>query len=197
MAHQIQKSLIRKDKQEELYFIAIVPPQPVFDETWQLKNYFKEHYQSKASLNSPPHITLHMPFEWNVEKEELLVTKLQQFASHHNGGVLPLLNFKAFPPRVIYVDVVKTEWLENLQKELHRFCKRELNLFNANYKEHAFHPHLTLAFRDLKKQNFQKAWEEFDKKKYEALFSVHDIVLLKHNGKSWQELKSFKLISNI
>jgi 2'-5' RNA ligase len=63
-----------KTKEVSLYFIAIIPPQPVFEETWQLKNHFKEHYQSKASLNSPPHITLHMPFEWKVEKEEMLVT---------------------------------------------------------------------------------------------------------------------------
>jgi 2'-5' RNA ligase len=182
---------INKSKEASLYFIAIIPPQPVFDETWQLKNYFKEHYQSKASLNSPPHITLHMPFEWKAEKEELLVTKLQQFASQQTGGEIQLLNFKAFPPRVIYVDVLESDWLKLMQKELHRFCKRELNLFNANYREHAFHPHLTLAFRDLKKPNFFKAWEEFTTKKYEASFSVDEIVLLKHNGVIWNDHKRF------
>jgi 2'-5' RNA ligase len=116
---------------------------------------------------------------------------LQQFASHQKRGIIQLLNFNAFPPRVIYVDVVKNDWLENLQKELHRFCKRELNLFNANYKEHAFHPHLTLAFRDIKRQNFQKAWEEFSTKNYEATFSVNEIILLKHNGTFWNEHKKF------
>jgi 2'-5' RNA ligase len=183
-------------KDKALYFIAIIPPQPVFDQTWQLKNYFKEHYQSKASLNSPPHITLHMPFEWKIEKEEILVAKLKQFASQQEGGVLQLSNFKAFPPRVIYVDVVKSNWLESIQKELHRFCKRELNLFNANYKEHAFHPHLTLAFRDLRKQNFLRAWEEFSNREYQASFPVSEIALLKHNGRSWDVVKKFNLLTS-
>jgi 2'-5' RNA ligase len=185
-----------KSKEASLYFIAIIPPQPVFDEAWQLKNYFKDHYQSKASLNSPPHITLHMPFEWRVEKEEYLISKLQEFASEHDGGVLQLLNFNAFPPRVIYVDVVKADWLERIQKELHRFCKRELNLFNANYKEHAFHPHLTLAFRDLRKQNFLRAWEEFSNREYQVSFLVSEIALLKHNGRSWDVFKKFNLLTS-
>ena len=177
----------RTDK--ALYFIAIIPPQPIFDETWSLKNYFKDNYQSKASLNSPPHITLHMPFEWKEEKEQLLTEKLNQFVNSQSAGEIKLLNFKAFPPRVIYVDVVMSDWINVLQKELHKFCKRELNLFNANYKEHAFHPHLTLAFRDLKKQQFFKAWTEFSERKYEASFVVNEITLLKHDGKVWREFK--------
>ena len=54
---------------QKLYFIAIVPPSPIYDEALEQKEYFKAKYNSKASLNSPPHITLHMPFRWS-EKEE-------------------------------------------------------------------------------------------------------------------------------
>lgn len=177
----------------KLYFIAIIPVQPFYDQTLALKNYFKDQYNSRASLNSPPHITLHMPFEWKEKKEEMLIEKLTLFAKQHSSGELCLTDFNAFPPRVIYMDVVKNDWLENLQRELHRFCKIELNLFNANYKEHPFHPHLTLAFRDLKKEDFKKAWEEFKEKKFEGKFVVKEIVLLKHDGKIWESRSKFKL----
>jgi 2'-5' RNA ligase len=134
-----------------------------------------------------------MPFQWKVEKENLLIEKLKTFAQQFSSFDLQLLNFNCFEPRVIYIDVVKNEKLDYLQKELHRFCKRELNLFNANYKEHAFHAHLTLAFRDLRKQEFRKAWEEFKERKFEENCAVSQITLLKHNGKLWDVLKSLAL----
>lgn len=157
----------------------------------KLKSYFKEKYNSKASLNSPPHITLHMPFEWKEKKESILIERLASFAQQQNSFEISLLNFGSFEPRVIFIDVVKSEALEKIQKELQGFCKKELNLFNANYKDHAYHPHLTLAFRDLGKPEFVNAWEEFSEKKFNATFSVNSIVLLKHDGKQWQIFSEF------
>lgn len=190
-------SINLKKGDEKLYFIAIIPVQPIYDQALALKNHFSDQYKSKASLNSPPHITLHMPFEWKEKKEEILIEKLTLFSKQHSSAELSLKDFNAFPPRVIYIDVVKNDWLENIQRALHRFCKVELNLFNANYKEHPFHPHMTLAFRDLKKEYFKKAWEEFKEKKFEGTFPVTEIVLLKHDGKLWQAYKNFNLTSNL
>jgi 2'-5' RNA ligase len=179
------------------YFIAIVPPSPVYDDALEQKQYFKDHYQSKASLNSPPHITLHMPFRWREEKETELVQRLNQFTSNIQPFTITLDNFSSFPPRVIFINVMKSADLEQLYLDLKRFCKRELNLFNADYKEQPFHPHLTLAFRDLKKPNYQRAWHEFEQKKYRAEFPVKSIALLKHDGKTWQVFHDFQLQETI
>lgn len=178
---------------EPQYFIAIVPPEPVYSEAARLKLYFKEHHNSKASLNSPPHITLHMPFRWKAAKEELLIDALEKFAGTQRAFGITLHNFSCFEPRVIFINVSKSDSLEDLQKQLKRFCKQELNLFNADYKELAFHPHLTLAFRDLKKTEFYKAWDEFKEKKFEATVEIGAITLLKHDGKVWKVLKEFSL----
>ncbi len=178
---------------ESLYFIALIPPQPVYNEALNLKQYFKTAYNSKASLNSPPHITLHMPFKWKARKENILTEALERFAKQHQPVEITLNNFNAFEPRVIFMDVVKDETLALLQKQLKRFCKMELNLFNADYKEFAFHPHITLAFRDLKKNEFYKAWDEFKEKKFEATFTAREITLLKHDGVKWRVLKEFIL----
>ena len=144
-------SALKKPKQ---YFLAVVPPPPVYEEALNLKNYFKEKYNSKASLNSPPHITLHMPFRWKEEKENELVELLENFKSGINPFTLRLRDFNSFAPSVIFIDVEKSDELENLQAKLLKYCKKELNLFNSNYKDQPFHPHLTLAFRDLKKSIF-------------------------------------------
>ena len=184
---------MKEDTAKQLYFIAIIPPSPILEDAMELKNYFKEKYNSKASLNSPPHITLHMPFQWKEEKENVLLERLASFAQQHPSFEMSLSNFGCFDPRVIFMDVAKNETLEGLQKELRRFCKRELNLFNANYKEHAYHPHITLAFRDLRKSEFVEAWEEFRVRKFNATFQVSSIVLLKHDGARWQLFSEFNL----
>lgn len=181
-----------KDK-TKLYFIAIVPPSPVYDYAQDLKNYFRDHYQSKASLNSPPHITLHMPFRWKEKKEHELTEALQRFTADFKPFTLELKNFSCFSPKVIFIDVNKNQFLSDLQQKLHRFSKREFNIFNADYKEQPFYPHITLAFRDLKKPNFAKAWEEFKDKEYSASFLVENIALLKHDSKVWKVFEKFDL----
>jgi 2'-5' RNA ligase len=180
-----------KKQKEKLYFIAIVPPSPIYEETLEQKAYFKTKYNSKASLNSPPHITLHMPFRWNEHGEEELTCHLKSFADKNAPVNVELKDFSSFPPRVIFINVVITPELENLQKNLQRYFKRQLNLFNANYKELPFHPHLTLAFRDLKKPNYQRAWEEFSQRNYQASFSANSFALLKHSGTVWEVHKEF------
>ena len=63
---------------QKLYFIALVPPEPIFTEVEELKNYFSQHFESSAALKSPPHITLHMPFRLKDDKEILLVEHLEK-----------------------------------------------------------------------------------------------------------------------
>jgi 2'-5' RNA ligase len=175
----------------QLYFIALIPPSPVIEEVQLLKEYFRDRYHSKAALKSPPHITLHMPFEWKESKEEKLLDALRGFAAGKNKFTVSLQNFSCFEPRVIYIDVKHSDSLRDLQYDLHRFCKINLNLFNAQYRDLPFHPHLTLAFRDLKKEAFAQAWMEFREKKYSADFLTDSITLLKHTGIQWSPFHEF------
>ena len=178
----------------EKYLIAIVPPPPIASEVTTLKEYFRDNYKSKASLNAPPHVTLHMPFEWKAEREQTLVDQLGAFSSKQQSFSIKLNGFNAFPPRVIFIDVEPNEKLMLLQKSLMKFCKVELNLFNSLYQQQPYHPHVTLAFRDLKKDQFEAGWNEFRDRKFGAQFECDRISLLKHNGKVWLPLKDLPLI---
>lgn len=187
---------VQKEDGSKQYFIAIIPPPPVLDEAQALKDYFQKQYNSKAALNSPPHITLHMPFRWKEDKEESMIARLKEFVKRFDPIKVCLDNFGSFPPRVIFLNVAKSVELNVVQKEIERFCKKEFNLFNANYREEPYHPHLTLAFRDLKKNIYPQAWEEFKSKEYKAEFVADKIALLKHDGKKWNVLKEFLLESS-
>ncbi|MBL3654787.1 RNA 2',3'-cyclic phosphodiesterase [Fulvivirga sediminis] len=181
-------------KDLDLYFIAIIPPNPIKEVAQQWKEYFSEKYNSKAALKSPPHITLHMPFKWKEEKENRIFEALEKTASSSYTFDLVMNGFGAFEPRVIYMALNKPEGLSLLYKHLATVMKKELNIFNSDYKNRGYHPHLTVAFRDLKKAKFAEAWSEFQEKEYEANFKVHHFHLLKHNGKNWENYKAFELI---
>lgn len=175
------------------YFIALIPPSPIYEEAFHLKQYFKDQYDSRAALSSPPHITLHMPFEWKAEKESKVTLSLSEFASKVNPFTITLNDFGSFPPRVIYMRVEKSGELERMQRDLERFCKVELNIFNSLYRDLPYHPHLTLAFRDLSKPMFVKAWEEFQERKFSKDFLADKITLLRYDGKIWRVYKDFPL----
>lgn len=176
---------------KQLYFVALVPPEPLLSQGRELKEYFRDTYGSKASLNSPPHITLHAPFQLAKEEDDL-VEALEKTAEGFGPFEVSLKNFAAFPPRVIYIDVEKSSKMDELQQKLQPVVAR----FAVDTKQGAerdFHPHMTLAFRDLSKSSFHKAWEEFREKELSFSWQARSIVLLKHNGKYWDEYKELAL----
>ncbi len=177
---------------EQRYFIAIVPPEPINGEVFQIKEEFAANYNSKGALRSPAHITLHMPFMWKEEKQAQLIETLAKFSFTAQTKIL-LNNFGHFANRVIFVDVAKNPELEEMQKQLVRHAKVNLQLFNQDESMRGFHPHMTVAFRDLKKEEFTKAWSVFQNRTFNAEFPLKDFSLLKHDGKQWNVLHTFVL----
>ncbi len=170
---------------EELFFIAVVPPHDIRDEIMSLKKSMAENYGSRKALNSPPHITLHMPFKIKENKLSDLISELNYSVEGTEYFNLQLNGFGFFEPRVVFVKVEKSFELDELQKRVIKAMKR-MNQFNANYKDRPFHPHMTIAFQDLKKEKFWLAQTEFVDKNYTADFKVEGIELLKHDGRMWQ-----------
>jgi len=181
---------------EQKYFIAIIPPDPLSTRIEGLKTSISESYQTKGALRSPAHITLHMPFLWNEAKEQRLEDALKEFKFTPEKIQIVLTGFESFPPRVVFIAVEESEPLRNLQRNLFRHCKVKLNLFNANYKDRPFHPHITLAFRDLKKDKFEALWNSLKDQPFQATFEATAISLLKHDGERWNRLKEFQLWSD-
>lgn len=173
------------------YFIAIVLPEPVQEIIEELKQDLYIHHNLKGALRSPAHITLHRPFEWKEEKENLLIEKLKpfRFGSAFDIG---LHHFGFFEPRVIYVDVLPNIELQLLHTQLVKLVKKELLLFNEADDLRGFHPHVTVAFRDLKKPLFYKLRERFMNETLEAQFQCKAFSLLKLKAK-WEVLHDFDI----
>lgn len=175
------------------YFIAIIPPEPLRSKLQEIKESIGTDYATRAALRSPPHITLHMPFLWNENKETKLTEVLSAFALKREEVTITLNKFSSFPPRVVFVAVEENVALVDLQHQLFGCCRTQLNIFNANYKDRPFHPHITLAFRDLKKEQFGTLWSEIENKPFQSTFVASNITLLKHDQQQWNAYASFPL----
>ena len=61
-------------------------------------------------------------------------------------------------------------------------------------KTREFSPHLTVAFRDLKQQNFKTAWAEFRQQQLQFEFIADYLTLLLHDGKRWNVYDDFSFL---
>lgn len=184
-------------KTSDLYFIALIPPEPIFSEVYNYKLDIQKNYNSKAALKSPPHITLHMPFQMTEKKAILLGQELDLFVQKFTPFIIDLQNFGHFGERVIYIDIADSNSLNDLQFAVNKFMKLNFNLFNSTHKDNGFNPHMTIAFRDLKKEQFRNAWNVYKNENYSRQFEANGINLLKHNGAKWEVHKNYTFKNSI
>lgn len=183
------------DNRTHRFFIALLPPAEVQDAARRIQQIFVERYQSKAALRSPPHITLQPPFEWAMEDLPRLSQGLEAFARSQPPVPMALSGFGAFPPRVIYLNVVRTPELLQLHAALLHCMEQSFGIVDAVAKTRPFAPHLTVGFRDLTKSNFRAAWEEFQPQAIEFAFTVSHLTLLLHDGQQWNAHQDFPLLN--
>lgn len=172
------------------YFIAILLPEPFLGQVETLKQELLQQFNLKGALRSPAHITLHRPFEWKEEKEEVLIKTLESFKFQEPFSI-QLKNFNCFEPRVIYVDVLQNTMLKELHTSLKYFAQENLKLYNEVQDMRGFHPHVTIAFRDLKKNRFAGVWDQFKEREFDANFNARGFSLLKLE-KQWQPIHHFE-----
>ena len=176
------------------FFIALVPSPEIQASVNEIKGYFEQHYGTRKAFNSPPHITLQAPFEWSKERNlDELSKGLKRFAAGRDEVAIALRNFGAFPPKVIYIDVVQSPELMALQKDLAIFMENKYGIADRRYR--SFCPHMTVAFRDLTKAAFHQAWPEFQQKPLAFDFTAQNLTLLRHDGQRWQTYRDYPLLT--
>jgi 2'-5' RNA ligase len=178
-----------------LHFIAIVTPDDINRQVKEYKNYMLQRFQCKVALKSPAHITLIPPFQMAVEEETGMQEILLPFAAAQHPFPVQLKNFAAFKPRVIYVTVLPSAPLNEVRTALETTLLQS-NRFAIKKEERPFHPHVTIANRDLHKEDFPLAWQHFQQVNYEVTFTANALSLLRHNGQVWEIAGSFPLAAN-
>ncbi len=172
-------------KSIQKYFLAIVPPEPVYSKSNGIKEELKRVFNLKYALKSPPHITLKMPFSYNEAKEEYLLSRLSSFLEGQSGFQLRISGISTFGQRVVFQKIAPSDSLIQLQSGIKQFCKRELHLVDE-LSDRNYHPHLTLAFKDLKPDKFEGVVNLCKELQFDSEFLADRLVLLKRVEGRWK-----------
>lgn len=97
-----------------------------------------------------------------------------------------------FDRRVIYANPILSAELENLKKELDKITV-ETDPRKLQKDHRPFHPHITLAFRDLQEKYFDEAWASLVDFPLQDEFTVDSIHLLHLEKGRWMIKESFRL----
>jgi len=168
----------------KMYFIAIVCPQEVDNKVLQFKLWMNKHFGSVAALKSPSHITLIQPFWMDERREDDLKTALQAFRSDMDELEIKLEGFSHFGKRVLFARVRENRSLEELKNQAADYFTGSFGEF-IKKDDRSFHPHITIANRDLKPGDFEKGWYFLSKKSFKEKFFTKTISLLKHKEGNW------------
>ena len=180
---------------KELYFIAVVLPLYIRREVYNFKKIMAERYYARHAFKCPAHITLHMPFKWKSTQEAELYRLLIDITTNKRSFEVVLQNFGSFEPRVIYINVVENNLLKMLRDQVLREMRKR-HVYNGEYRNEGFQPHVTIAFRNLRKVNFFDAWDAFKYQKYERSFFVNEITLLKYQSDNWNQMRNFPFMDS-
>lgn len=181
---------MNSSQKKSLYLLALVPPPELRETVRKLKEEMKSRFRAAHALKVPAHITLQMPFRRTEPELEQLDRYLGEFSIGQKPFKVALSGFGAFPPRVIFIKISDHEPVEKIYKGLQEGFSpllgesREPNIYR-------FHPHMTIATRDLAESAFESAWPEFRNRGFEASFTATSLFLLRHNGKFWEFFREY------
>ena len=169
--------------------MALVLPHALDEKIKPLKQKMFDRYRSRTGLKSPAHITMVPPFWMEPQHEaglkeamDALGKKVQPFDLTTNG-------LSTFAPRTIFIAVAENASLHALKKESDTYWQGYAQ-WGVRTDNRPFHPHITIATRDLQRAHFFDAWPQFEKTPWEESWEAASLSLLRHNGACWEVVHS-------
>lgn len=175
-----------------LCLLAVLPPEPVFSETWALKQEVHQLTGSRNAVRLPPHITLLPPLRQTDDFEAKCAAALAAFTATRSGFTVGLDGFAWFGSRTLFVRVSEPEAIQSFHAALMDWCA--LHLPEVQPENRPFTPHLTLATRDLPPAQVPELRQRFAARTYQARFAVGELTLFRHDGQQWQPRATVPLL---
>jgi 2'-5' RNA ligase len=174
----------RQAEHKDMYYITLLCPPEIDDIMRVEKEKMATVYESVVAAKSPAHITLVAPFFLSAGKHRELVQRLEEFESIVTEVNVDINNFGSFANKVIFADVIPNDNLAALQEQLENYLKASGFPFIKEAQK-PFHPHVTIATRDLKPEKFAEAWETYENATYSASFTTNAIHVMKLVDDKW------------
>lgn len=178
---------VNRSDTHSIFYIAILCPEKINERVEMMKQWMKKEFGCIVAMKSPAHITIVPPFWMANEKQEELIKVFESFRSAIDEVEINLSGFGHFQKNVLFVNVKENSLLTELKTEAENYFSRH---FEGEIKKEAraFHPHVTIATRDVKPSAFARAWDYFSKLELEESFTASAISLMKLESGKWNLL---------
>ncbi|MET0393859.1 MAG: 2'-5' RNA ligase family protein [Chitinophagaceae bacterium] len=171
--------------EHQLYYIAILCPDQIDRMVLDHKLWLKEQFGCAHALKSPAHLTLVPPFRLEESREEELIQLLRTFTGPTGGLTITLNGFGHFSKKVLYIHVEETPALHEIKKQADiHFEALAGHVIKPDIRP--FHPHITLATRDLSPHDFDRAWAHVSDLSFDETFWSGTMSLLRLSPGRWQ-----------
>ena len=172
--------------------IALIPPEPLAKKIREVQSHIEKKYGSSESLRRPVHLTLIPPFRRTLNEVKQMEEVLQSFCSSEEAFLVRIDGFDCFERnRVIFLSIRPPGPVASFRQELRDTLEMECALF-LEARERKFHPHITVGYRDLYREPFENAWEEFNGMDFRDVWEASTVDLLIHDGE-WKPMSVFHL----
>src|SRR5688572_23648220 len=167
-----------------MYYVALVCPEDINKKVQQFKQWMKDHFGCVVAMKSPAHITLIPPFWFAHDREIELIKAVQSFNNDWPIQKIDLDGFAHFRKKVLYIHVKENVLLIELKSQAeNHFMEKFADSIKKD--DRPFHPHITIANRDMKPAHFEKAWEHFYNEEFKVSFDSSTISLLRLGPGKW------------
>lgn len=183
-------------RHKTLWFIAILPPDDVAEKVRAVQHEIADRFGPKRILKIPVHITVEPPFRFDDAGETRMTSVLDLFFAKTPGFTLELRNFGSFRDDVIFIEIVPSLPLLEMQSQLSDYLRGEAGIIHEVPWHGGYTPHMTVANRDVTPAAHERIWREFNTRKFYAAFSVTEIALLRHDEKMWHIHRRFRLLGS-
>lgn len=170
-----------------LFFVAIVIPDPAAREIRSLQQYAATQFSSHAALRLPPHITLVPPFIAGENQTDQVVNALGLVAHVQARFNVDLQGFGYFGKKVIYINVTAEADLGAQASGL--IDALQQSGLPVKTEERLYHPHITVAYKDLKPEFFDRAITYYRETGFARKFEVQGYTLLRKDGGGWKQFR--------
>jgi 2'-5' RNA ligase len=179
--------------QRILKLIAVMPPEPVYAEIRRKQQFIADTWGPKHALRTPPHITLIPPILLTSSEAGWLYGMADALSAMFPPFEILLQGYGSFRPRVVFINIVNKTALKDLQETWLHAVRSKMPHVLDTYPDRPFHPHLTLAHKDVTKPQFEQIWRFYEDKQYEAVLHVDAFYILQHGENGWTVEKKYTL----
>lgn len=171
-----------------LYYIAAVCPANINEKISSYKQYLQSQYGCRAAQKSPAHLTIVPPFKAEEDLEPLLTGFIQDYSRQIVAFDIQLQGFNHFNRRVLFVDVAPNEKLADMESNVNlQFSEQFPSIIFRTKPD--FHPHVTIATRDIPEHKFDEIWNYFSEgASIKDSFQCSAISLLKLRQGLWSSV---------